>query len=167
MGQRVATGGEPMAGHHRKQFAAGPGHRIGRELRYQLGQHVGLGQLAAILLDEAPQRLAVTQPLQRTGQQGQMDVPARLIPGAEGARRHVLLHPLGRPAEPGVLPVVDRAGAIGRQVLDEAGLHQARQQRHRPVADQVRAIHQDDRRACLAGGPHRLGDLGHPIGLGR
>ena len=47
--------------------------------------HGGKGD--AVLADELADGAAKSAPLQRAGQQGEMDVAARFLPGAKGARR--------------------------------------------------------------------------------
>ena len=70
---------------------------------------------------------------------------------AERAGGDVGAHALGRAAEPGVFPVVDRPGAVGGEVGDPAVVHHPSEDRGRAVAEQVRAVDQDHAGAALAG----------------
>ena len=74
----------------------------------------------------------------------------RLVPGAERAGGHVLLDALGRGAEPGVFPVVDRAGAVGGQVGQPAAGHHPLEDPRGAVAQQVGAVDQHHGRAAAA-----------------
>ena len=111
------------------------------------------GKRRAVFLDEPAQRPAVAQAVERAGHEREMDVRRRLVPGAEGARRHVLLDALGRGAQPGVFPVVDRAGAVGRQVRQPAAGHHPLENPGGAVAQQVGAVDQHDGRARARGRP--------------
>ena len=104
-------------------------------------------QRGAILVDEAPERRAVALPADAPGEQGKVEISPRLIPRAESARRHIFGHALRRAPEPRVFPVVDGARAIRGEMRDPAALHQLRHEQRRAIAEQVRAVDQDDRRA--------------------
>ena len=99
-----------------------------------------------------------------------MDVRRGLVPGAERAGGDVLLDGFGRCAEPGVFPVVDRAGAVGRQVRQPAAGHHSLEDPRGAVAQQVGAVDQDDGGAALAGGADLLravvDDGGEMLGAG-
>ena len=114
------------------------------------------GERGAVLEDEAAQRPAVAEAVERTGHQGEVNVRGRLVPGAERAGGHVLLDRLGRGAQPGVFPVVNRARAVGGQVGQPACGHHPLEDPRGAVAQQVGAVDQHDRGPALAGGPDLL-----------
>ena len=118
-------------------------------------------------MDEFAQGLTVAQALQGPGHQGQVDVPPRLIPRSKGPRGDVFLHPLCGASQPRVFPIVDGPSSVGGQVLNETTLHQAREQGHRPITNQVGPIHQDHRCSRFPGRADGFHHLAHRVGLSR
>ena len=83
------------------------------------------------------QRLAEAEPLGRAGQNGQVQVAARLLPGAEGAGGGVLADRFARVPLEGEFPIVNDAGALGGQMGRQAGFDQAIHQRAGAVFHKV------------------------------
>ena len=153
----IAAGRPALLAHGPQQVGPGRGERMGRLGGDGGGQLVGVGQRGAVFVDEPAQRTAVAEAVERAGHQGQVDVGGRLVPGAERAAGDVHLDALGRGAEPGVFPVVDRAGAVGGQVRQPAAGHHPFEDAGRAVAEQVGAVDQHHRRPALAGGADLVG----------
>ena len=80
-----------------------------------------------------------------------MDVAARFVPGAEAALGDAVADAFRRAAQPGIFPIVDRAGAVGGQVREPALGDQGIDDSCRPVFHEVRAVDQHHRGAALAG----------------
>ena len=93
-------------------------------------------QMYSILRDESSQRLAVAERIERSSSECEMDVRGSFIPRSELPFLHIHLHAFRGSAKPGVLPIVDRARAIRREVRQPAI-------RHEPLDDQGRAIAQE------------------------
>jgi len=149
-------GGPVLLAHHPQQLGPGGRERMERVAGNRAGQGAGVRERRAILQDEPAQRPAIAQAVERPGQERQVDVRGRLVPGPERARRHVLFDRLGRCAQPGVLPVVDYARAVGRQVGQPPAGHHPLEDPRGAVAEQVGAVDQQDRRPAPPGGPDRL-----------
>ena len=163
----VVTGDQLMPGHGRKQFATRPSHGIRRKLTDHLSQGFRIRQITSVLVDELAQSLTIAQSLKGSGHQGQMDIPPGLVPGPEGSRRNILLHTFRGSAQPGVFPIVDRSCPIRGQILNEAAFHQAGQQRHGAIPDQVSPIHENHGGPRFSSRPNRCHHLGHRVGLSR
>ena len=79
-----------------------------------------------------------------------MDVAAGFVPGAEAAAGDAVADAFGRAAQPGIFPIVDRAGAVGGQVGEPAVGHHAVEDQGGAVAEQVGAV--DQHHASRRGG---------------
>ena len=167
MRHRVVTGGQPMPGHGRKQFATSPGHWIGRKLAHHLRQGFRIRQIASVFVDKLAQGLPIAQSLQSSGHQGQVDVPTGFIPRSEGSRGDIFLDPFCGASQPRVFPVMDGPSSVRGQVLNETALHQACEQGHRPIANQVGPIHQDHRGSGFPGCADGFHHFAHGVGLSR
>ena len=100
-----------------------------------------VGQRGPVLVDEPAQRPAVAQAVEAPAMRARWMLRRRLVPGAEGAGGDVLARRSRSRRRPGVLPVVDRARAVGGQVREPAA---------RPSSARG-----SWRRRCAAGGPRR------------
>jgi hypothetical protein len=94
-------------------------------------------------VDEAAQALSVTFAMRRAGEQGELNIAAGFVPGAECAGGDVFADALLGAAEKGEFPIVNRACAIGRQVCDPTAFDEGIHDALNAVFDEVRAVHQD------------------------
>ena len=156
-----------MSSHGRKQFATRPSHGIRRKLADHLSQGFRIRQITSVLVDELAQRWTIAQSLQGSGHQGQMDITTGLIPRSESSRCDIFFNTLCGSAQPGIFPIVDRSCPIRGQMLDEAAFHQAGQQRHGAIADQVSPIHENHGGPRFSSRPNRCHHLGHRVRLSR
>ena len=101
---------------------------------------LGRGQDDPVLFDHAADGFAETKPLGRADQHREIQIPSRLLPCPENARRGVLANRLAGMALEGEFPVVDDAGSLSGEVCGQAGLDQPVQQRPRAVLDEVCAV---------------------------
>src|SRR5689334_17559923 len=75
-----------------------------------------------------------------------MNAATRFLPGSEGASRHVLTYALLSTPKIRKLPVMNGACSIGRKVSQPAFFHERIDDLQAAVLNQMRTIHQDDRR---------------------
>src|SRR6266404_354343 len=80
-----------------------------------------------------------------------MNESACFVPGAECSRLHIVSDALFGAPEKSQLPIVNRARAISCEVRDPTLFNEPINDLHRPVFDQMRAIHQDHAGIPLAG----------------
>src|SRR5207249_1265133 len=103
-----------------------------------------LRERRAVFANESSEGAAETVAPQPAGEQRQMDVTTSLVPGSEGAGGDVVTHAFGRTAQKGELPVVNDAGAVGREVGEPAPFHHLVEQQLPAVLDEMRAVNQHD-----------------------
>ena len=156
-----------MPSHGRKQFATRPSHGIRRKLAHHLCQGLRIRQIASVLVDELAQRWTIAQSLKGSGHEGQMDISTGLIPRSESSRCDIFFNTLRGSAQPSVFPIVDCSCPIRGQMLNEPAFHQAGQQRHGAIADQVSPIHEKHGGPRFSSRPDRCHHLGHRVRLSR
>src|SRR5260370_37080892 len=100
-------------------------------------------QSCALFRNKSPKAAAKALVAQRCCEQRQMNVAAGLVPGPERACGNVLLHAFFGAAKEGQFPVVDGAGAVGRQMGEPAAFSQQVDDAQRAVLNQRRAVHQN------------------------
>ena len=135
-GNAVPQDGEKRIGSRRREPMGG----IGTNRFLQL---LGGWNRRPVFGDEPTERPSVALVAQAAGQEGEVDVAAGLVPRAERSGGDVGTNALGRAAQPGVFPVMNRPRPIGGQVGDPASLHHPPENSRCAVAQQVRAIDQD------------------------
>ena len=135
-GDAVLQDGQQRIGSRRREPMGG----IGTNRSLQL---LGGWNRRPVFGDEPTERPAVAFVAQAAGQEGEVDIAAGLVPGAERSGGDVGTNALGRAAQPGVFPVMNRPRPVGGQVGDPASLHHPPENSRRAVAQQVRAIDQD------------------------
>src|SRR5688572_19814523 len=93
---------QPMSLHRDQQFGPRRACFIG------MGQSIAEGsrcwQIASVFHDETPHGSAITIPPQAACKEREMQIASRLLPCAESAISHILLHTFTRAPEPGELP---------------------------------------------------------------
>ena len=119
----------------------------------------GDGQREAVLGDEPAQGAAVALLAQAGRQQGDENIASGFVPGAEAAGGHAVADAFAGAAEPGELPVVNGARAVGGQVGEPAVAHHAVEDHGRAVAEQVGAVDEHHAGPPAAGGPDASGNL--------
>ena len=123
----------------------------------QRGELLRFRERGSVVQDESAQGPAVAQAVERTSHQSEVDIRRGLVPGSERAGGDILLDGFGRGAQPGVFPVVDRAGAVRGQMGQPVAGHHALEDSRGAVAKQMGAVDQDDGGAGAAGGADLLG----------
>lgn len=88
-----------------------------------------------------------------------MDVTAGFVPGAKGAGGDVFADAFFRAAEEGKFPIVNGAGAVGREVGDPAALDEGIDDAVRAIFHEMRAIHENDAGIARAGGGDFFGAI--------
>ncbi|OPZ88085.1 MAG: hypothetical protein BWY76_00134 [bacterium ADurb.Bin429] len=140
----VMAGRHAVGGDQRQQVGQRPQRLVGRVRRRQrrqvLAQRIGRRDFQVLFLDERPHRRPVAQPVHPAGGEGEVDPAPRLLPGAELPPCHVRPHVLAAAPQVGELPVVDGAGAVGRQVRHPPLLDERDEHRPQPVFNEVRAV---------------------------
>ena len=119
----------------------------------------GLRQCHAVFRDELAQGPPVANSGHARREQGDVDVAARLVPRAEAAVGDAVADAFRGAAQPGIFPVVDRAGAVGGQVREPTLGHQGLEDPRGPVPQKVRAVDEHHRGAAAAG----RADLGRQV----
>ena len=164
----MPSGGPALFAHRPQQIGPRRSERMPRLRGDGVRELADGGKRCPVFLDEPAQSAAVAEAVQRPGHQGEVDVRGRFVPGPKRAAGHVHLNAFRRGAEPGVLPVVDRAGAVGGQVRQPAAAHHAFKNAGGAVPQQVGAVDQQHRRATPPGPADRVGAVSHerPNALG-
>ena len=105
------------------------------------------GDFHAFGLNEAADGFAVTPARTRPHAEREIDESAGFIPVPERPPGHIDAHTLAALSQKAELPVVNDAGAVGRQVCQPAVFHQTDEERAQPILDGVRAKGDNDRAA--------------------
>src|SRR6266581_3193778 len=96
-------------------------------------------QSCALFSNKSPKAAAKAFVAQRSCEQRQMNVAAGLVPSPERARGNVLLDAFFGAAKEGQFPIVNGAGAVGRQMGEPPALSQQVDDAQRAVFNQMRA----------------------------
>ena len=97
----------------------------------------GSRQRHAVFSDELAQGPSVAGCRQSGHKQGDVDVAARFIPGAETSPGNAVADAFRRTAQPGIFPIVDRGGAVGGQVSEPTLGHQGIENFRGPVPQEM------------------------------
>ena len=101
--------GSQQLGSQRSQLP--PGIRFDASLK-----RLGIRKLERLIFDQASKRRSITLPLYSTGEKCKMDITAGFLPCPECAGGHIGPNAFARPAQPRILPIMNRPGPICRQM---------------------------------------------------
>ena len=102
-------------------------------------------------MDESSERGAVAFASNPSREQREMDEAACFIPSAEAAGGHIVFDTLGGSAQESVFPIMDGTRAVGGQVADPAPGHHPFQNEGGTVAQEMRAVNQQDPGSIVLG----------------
>ena len=122
------------------------------------GENARLAVRKVFFLDHASGGLAQADAIARGLRRGGVEA-AGFVPETELAGADVARDALASLSDQGELEIVDHAGAVERDVGEQAALHQVDQQRGVALAQDVRAAGEEDRGSAFAGGADIGGDL--------